>query len=332
MYAMEAFLVSASPTAARRKFKEHFNMSHIKETPNIRQIRKWLATEETLKRVSESILSKPGIPLRTRAIQLGICKSQLHEVMKKILKLHPYFMQAQVNWETDYESRISCVEFLLKTFENGRQFRNIFYSNEAEFYLTGCVKRDNFYYVDSVKSELDLPPLNSERVTVWCAMSGNEIVGPYFFENDGGTVTVDSNRYCEMLNGFFRKELSNNAFFNGGYAWFQQDSTPGHDEVESMKIVKDLFPGRTICQSGDIPWAERSPDLNPCDFFLWGYLKGMVYKDPPETIGELKEKIRSAISSISSELCNRVFQMLQTRIDICHEANGEYCDDVIFVT
>lgn len=32
-------------------------------------------------------------------------------------------------------------------------------------------------------------------------------------------------------------------------------------------------------------------DLNPCDFFLWGYLKGNVYSKTPRTLEELEQLI-----------------------------------------
>jgi len=44
-------------------------------------------------------------------------------------------------------------------------------------------------------------------------------VGPYFFEEGGETVTVTSNRYCEMLENFLRPRLEE---FNGSEDfWFQ---------------------------------------------------------------------------------------------------------------
>ncbi len=34
------------------------------------------------------------------------------------------------------------------------------------------------------------------------------------------------------------------------------------------------------------------PDLSPpLDFFLWSYLKNIVYKDAPQSIAELKKKL-----------------------------------------
>jgi hypothetical protein len=47
-------------------------------------------------------------------------------------------------------------------------------------------------------------------------------------------------------------------------------------------------------------WPARSPDLNPCDFFFWGSLKGNVYNNNPRT-EELKENIRRETANISAE-------------------------------
>ena len=47
-------------------------------------------------------------------------------------------------------------------------------------------------------------PLHSERVIVWCGFMEGCIIGPYFFENDiEQTLTVNRQRYHEMLDNFF---------------------------------------------------------------------------------------------------------------------------------
>jgi hypothetical protein len=46
-------------------------------------------------------------------------------------------------------------------------------------------------------------------------------------------------------------------------------------------------------------WPPRSPDLNPCDYFSWGYLKGRVYSPLPKTLDDLK-KISREKSNIST--------------------------------
>lgn len=62
-------------------------------------------------------------------------------------------------------------------------------------------------------------------------------------------------------------------------AWFQQDGATYTAEI-SINAVTDLFPGTVISINGDIPFPPRSADLTPLEFFLWGYLKSVVYTDP----------------------------------------------------
>jgi hypothetical protein len=46
-------------------------------------------------------------------------------------------------------------------------------------------------------------------------------------------------------------------------------------------------------------WPACSPDLMPCDFYLWGSLKDKVYKRNLHTLHELEENIWEEISRIS---------------------------------
>ena len=45
-------------------------------------------------------------------------------------------------------------------------------------------------------------------------------------------------------------------------------------------------------------WPPKSPDLNPCDFWLWEYLKSMVYRDPIPSLFDLKESIERHVRNI----------------------------------
>ena len=47
-----------------------------------------------------------------------------------------------------------------------------------------------------------------------------------------------------------------------------------------------------ISQNSSFGWPPYSPDLNPCDYYLWGYLKSKVYSDPyPKTTEQLKKEL-----------------------------------------
>ena len=65
---------------------------------------------------------------------------------------------------------------------------------------------------------------------------------------------------------------------------------------------------------GPIDLPARSPDLTPCDCFILGHVKDLVYRDPSRTISELKSKIRSAIATINEGTLQEVFRNMKTRL------------------
>ena len=70
-------------------------------------------------------------------------------------------------------------------------------------------------------------------------------------------------------------------------------------------------------------WSPRSLDLTPADFFLWGLLKGKVYKNTPRTIEQLKDAIRQEIQAINFDTLGKVFQNLEKRIQVCLDVKGD---------
>ena len=51
-------------------------------------------------------------------------------------------------------------------------------------------------------------PLHAQRATVWCGFWAGGVIGPYFFENDGGNaVTVNGVRYRNMITEFLWPQL-----------------------------------------------------------------------------------------------------------------------------
>lgn len=114
--------------------------------------------------------------------------------------------------------------------------------------------------------------------------------------------------------------------------WFQQDGATAHAALRSRQILQRLFPGRLISLRGDVPWSPRSPDLSPCDFFLWGYLKAEVYKVRQRTLEALKEAITDVVAGISEDMLRRVFGNFFERLNMCITRQGRHLDELIFKT
>ena len=81
-----------------------------------------------------------------------------------------------------------------------------------------------------------------------------------------------------------------------------------------------------ISLRGDISWPARSPDLTPCDFFLWSYLKAKVYARRTGTIEQLKEAIWQELTAMT----RKAMYNFRERLQQCVINNGRHLSDVIF--
>ena len=75
-------------------------------------------------------------------------------------------------------------------------------------------------------------------------------------------------------------------------------------------------------------WASRqpqppySPDLAPCDFWLFSKLTGCHY----ETIEEIKEAVTKVIDTLTQEDFDGAFQKLLEQYNKCIAAGGDYLE------
>ena len=57
--------------------------------------------------------------------------------------------------------------------------------------------------------------------------------------------------------------------------------------------------GRTGQEDGALMrWPPRSPDLTPCDFFLWGFVKDTV-PPLPANLQDLRNRITATVALVS---------------------------------
>jgi hypothetical protein len=167
---------------------------------------------------------------------------------------------------------------------------------------------------------------------VRCAIFEFGVWGPYFFfEEDDVTVTVTSDRYCAMLQNFLRPKLNDLLYDHGAEnVRFQQDGTTTHTSCRSLGILREMFPGHVVSLRGDIGWPPRSPDLNTCDFFLWGYLKAQVYQHRPQNLEGLKEAITQEVAAIPPEMTRRVTEKYRERFNQCIDNECRHLSVVVF--
>ena len=117
------------------------------------------------------------------------------------------------------------------------------------------------------------------------------------------------------------------------YAWpqlqckrlyFQHDGATPHYVVIKGEWLDEKFPGRWIVRHGPFDWPAHSPDLTSCDFFLWGYLKDIVFKESCTSIMQLQNRIQDLCAGITKVMCRKVCHSVAQRLRGCLEKDGQF--------
>lgn len=349
------FKANDSYTRARRRFCNHFGIRRIADAPSANLVKSWVQrfretssainkkppgkertvrTPDNVARVRRAVNENPRRSVRKHAQMLNMSSSSVYRILTKDMKFHPFKIQmTQYIKETDYAKRKTFAETMINNFWNAGGLEEVLFSDEANFHLDGYVNKHNArYWSANNPRQKHSKQLHSKKVTVWCAMSASGIIGPYFFEDARGrTVTVNAQRYRAMLNNFLRPALRRLPGYNANTVWFQQDGATAHTAELTLQALTQLFPGTLISMGGDILYPPRSPDLSPLDFFLWGYLKSVVYADPPPANTQaLKDRIEVSINNIPAAMCQRVYDSLRSRLEECYQRDGQHLDGIIF--
>ncbi|GFX27131.1 putative LOC100569746 [Trichonephila clavipes] len=134
-------------------------------------------------------------------------------------------------------------------------------------------------------------------------------------------------RYRAMITNFFLPELNN---YDVQELWFQQDGATCHTARATIYLLKDTFGDRLISRFGPVNWPPRSYDLTSLDYFLWGYVKSLVYADKPQTLDHLEENIRRVIADIRPQMLEKVTENWTSRLDCIRASRSSSMPEIIF--
>jgi hypothetical protein len=126
----------------------------------------------------------------------------------------------------------------------------------------GFGNRHNWRILDSENPHALLEHvLDSPDFKVWCGVTPDRIVRPFFHKNP-----IMSAVYLDMLENFVFPQIV--AEVHG--LIFQQDGAPAHFGATGSTALDKRFPGRWIGRGGPISWPPLGPYLTNMDFLFGG--------------------------------------------------------------
>ncbi|GFW07130.1 putative DD41D transposase [Trichonephila clavipes] len=112
--------------------------------------------------------------------------------------------------------------------------------------------------------------------------------------------------------------------------WFQQDGATCHTARATIDLLKGTFGDRLISRFEPVNWPPRSCDLTPLDYFLWGYVKPLVYADEPQTLDHLEDNIRRVIADMRPQMLEKVIENWTSKLDYIRASRGSLMPEIIF--
>lgn len=193
------------------------------------------------------------------------------------------------------------------------------FSDESTFHKNGFVNRHNFHYYSTENPNI-IRTHSQERwsVNVWGGIIGDHVIGPYFFEGN-----LNGLMYLDFLSNHLPTLLENISLAVRLTIWYQHDGAAAHFLREVADELDEKFPNRWIGRNGP------KTDLTKPDYFLWGYIKNLVYLTPPTTPENMKERIVQAFHSITPDMLRNVSRSFAQRINVCIRENGRHFEHLL---
>jgi hypothetical protein len=113
-----------------------------------------------------------------------------------------------------------------------------------------------------------------------------------------------------------------------------QDGARLHTANVLLDFLHDTFNSRAI--SNQLPdrfahgqnWPQKSPDLNPCDCYLWRFLEENIFLKEPQTTLKLRALIIQACNEITEDMCHRVINNNTVCVEVAKH-NGSHVERLI---
>lgn len=277
---------------------------------------------ENEERILQVVAENPRISVRRTAIQEGIPKSTVWEIIHDQL-LYPYhFQRVQALKPEDLARRIHYCQWVREQLQVNRFFlTNVLFTDEATFTRDGIINYHNTHVWAEENPHEFLESRHQDKfcVNIWAGIIGDFLIGPFVLPN-----RLNGQQYLNFLENDLLHLLDDVPYQLRNDMFFMHDGAPPHFALNVREHLNRMYPGRWIGRGGPVYWPPRSPDLNPLDYFLWGYLKALVYATPVDTLEELQQRVFNACDHVRNipGIFSRVRSSMEKRIRGCIEMNG----------
>ena len=278
-------------------------------------------TPENIARVEEFFTDNPKSHISDAVVELELSHTTIWRILRLRLKWKPY-KPLRVNMLSE-QNKTDRVEFCRWFLDQGEEFaQRVIWSDEKWFVLHPApnTQNDVVWAPWHPEEEVECRRQGDSKVMAWCGMvDGRMLRVRWMVDEAGRPVSVNGDRYQSLLQDVWpevRHQSSRRRY------WVMQDGATSHTTAVNLNFLLDKFRGRVISRRSEHFWPPYSPDLNPLDFFVWGYLEAQVKRIKLATMEELRAVVEDVASTVPEEMIRDAAKNVIKRCKACIEASG----------
>ena len=260
--------------------------------------------------------------IRNASRKLEFSYSKVHNILKRTLKWRPYRVQ-RVHHITE-QSMLKRKEFCSWVIQQSPGlFQKVIFSDEKWFVLQQSPNQQNDRIWAPINPNISVASkrLHGEKIMCWAGfVNGKMLKFHWFIDAKGKTVSVNEESYLKMLKEVLWPQIRYISTRKG--LWFQQDGARPHTCKTVLDFLREKFHGRILSNLTDRIWPPYSPDLNPLDYFFWGYANKKVFEKQPKSINELRQVIEDTANNMDSKMLHKVVENFMKIAVTCVKYGG----------
>lgn len=301
----------------QRTIKRYKDTGTVRIKSDFRHYRP-VRTLKVVKNVRERIRREPVQSVRKLSKDLGLSNSSALRICRDDLRLRPY-KKRKVHGLTAVHkiARVKKCKHLL-WWHAGDE---IIFSDEKMFVLqdTHNQQNDRVWSVslDNIpKDKLAVQRFqNHSSVMVWGAISERGKLPLHFVEKG---VKINQDYYIQDV---LEAHLLPHAqlMYGKDYFCFQQDSAPAHKAKRTIEWLEKNLPDYI----SPAEWPASSPDLNPLDFCIWGFMLSKIGSTKNMNLESFKNHLIKIWHDIPMEVVRAACTSFFRRLKVVAQEKGE---------
>lgn len=278
--------------------------------------------DENVRRVRETLSSDRRLSIRAIADILNLSTFAVHGIVTEDLQMRKVCAKLvpKVLTEEQKNVRVLRCEELLESIRNDPGFLNFTVTGDESwmFEYDPESKRQSSEWHTQFSPRPKKARMSKSRIKTMLIVFF-DVRGIVHFEFVPQGQTVNGAFYQEVLKRLKRRVVRVRPDIKDVFM-LHHDNAPSHTAF----VVTNFLTQNKISV---VPQPPYSPDLAPCDFFLFPLLKRELKGKHWESVENIQAQVTRFLKGISVEEFQGAFQAWHTRLRKCIDAGGDYFEE-----